>query len=221
MSGVNMKKTFRRMRRALAAKVLPAVIAGMIRALGSTLKVVVDDPDGLVEKGLGKPVIWLFWHNRLMVMPVIFKKYFPERQGAVLTSPSGDGEIIAAVMKKFGVDSVRGSSNKRGAAALREMAALLKNGGDLVITPDGPRGPRYRLGAGALHVAGVTGAELLPFKVDYEQFWELKTWDGFRIPKPFSAATVRVGPLMPIERIRESESFEAKRCEVEERLGGE
>lgn len=209
------------MRRALAAKVLPAVIAGMIRALGSTLKVVVDDPDGLVEKGLGKPVIWLFWHNRLMVMPVIFKKYFPERQGAVLTSPSGDGEIIAAVMRKFGVDAVRGSSNKRGAAALREMAALLKNGGDLVITPDGPRGPRYRLGAGALHVAGVTGAALLPFKVDYDQFWELKTWDGFRIPKPFSSATVRVGPLMGIARLRESETFEAKRREVEERLGGE
>ncbi len=216
-----MKKTFRVMRRTLAAKALPSVIAGFIRALGSTLKVTVDDPDGLLEKGLGEPVIWLFWHNRLMVMPVIFKKYFPERQGAVLTSPSGDGEIIATVMRKFGVDAVRGSSNKRGAAALREMAALLKSGGDLVITPDGPRGPRYRLGPGALHVAGVTGAALLPFKVDYDKFWELNTWDGFRIPKPFSSATVRVGPLMEIERIRDSDAFEIKRQEVEARLGGE
>lgn len=208
------------MRRALAAKALPAVIAGFIRALGSSLKVTVDDPDNLLEKGLGRPVIWLFWHNRLLVMPVIFKRFFPDRHGAVLTSPSDDGEIIATVMRKFGVDAVRGSSNKRGAAALREMAALLKGGGDLVITPDGPRGPRYRLGPGALHVAGVTGAALLPFRVDYDKYWELKTWDGFRIPKPFSAAVVRVGPLMQIERIRENDAFEAKRQEVEGRLGG-
>ena len=216
-----MKKTFRRMRRALAAKVLPSVIAGFIRALGSSLKVTVDDPDNLLEKGLGDPVIWLFWHNRLLVMPAIYKKILADRHGSVLTSPSGDGEIIAKVMEKFGIDAVRGSTNKRGTAALREMATVLKGGGDLAITPDGPRGPRYRLGAGALHVAGVTGAALLPFHIDYKKYWELKTWDKFRIPKPFSEVVVRIGPLMPIERIRDEDVFEAKRKEVEERLGGE
>ncbi|QQL44155.1 lysophospholipid acyltransferase family protein [Sulfuriroseicoccus oceanibius] len=209
-----MKKSIRRARRAVAAKAMPALIAGMIKLLGSTLRIRVEDPDN-VAGGEHGPMIWLFWHNRLLVMPVVYKKHLRSRQGSVLTSPSGDGEVLAQVIGKFGVGAIRGSSNKRGAAALREMVKLVRSGCDLCVTPDGPRGPKYRLNPGAVQVAAMTGAPLLPFRVRYDNCWELKTWDAFRIPKPFSKVEVVIGPLQPVENTKDADLFEQRRLEVQ------
>jgi len=160
-------------------------------------------------------MIWAFWHNRVFSAPVVYRKFLSSRRGAVLTSPSGDGEIIAQVMKRFGVGSVRGSSNKRAAAALRELLTWIREGKDVAITPDGPRGPKYELQPGIIKVAQLTKAPVLPIHIHYGKCFKLKSWDSFMIPWPFSRVDVTFGELHEVARTRTDEDFETERAKLE------
>jgi len=176
------------------ARVLGFLIATLVRLYARTLRLRIDDQAEVKEKG---PVIWAFWHNRLLLIPVIYVRYIKKRRPAcVLTSPSGDGALLAAVMQRFGLESVRGSSNKRAAQALVECRRRLLSGWDLGITPDGPRGPVYVAAPGLLQLARLTQVPVLPVRVDYSRKWELKSWDRFQIPKPFSRVTITLAPLI-------------------------
>jgi lysophospholipid acyltransferase (LPLAT)-like uncharacterized protein len=108
----------------------------------------------------------------------------------VLTSASHDGAALATAMGVFGIGSVRGSSSRRGVAALVGMRKALREGIDVCVTPDGPRGPRYMIQAGLVKLAETSAAPVIPIHVEYPNCWRLKTWDRFAIPKPCS--TVRV-----------------------------
>ena len=137
------------------------------------------------------------WHNRISVASWLFRRFCPKRPAAVLTSPSKDGELVAGLVSRFGpTGAVRGSSSRRGATAMREMVATIESGTDIIITPDGPRGPVYQFGPGALKLAQLTGAPLVPFCIQYEKYWELRSWDRFQIPKPFSRVNVTIGPIL-------------------------
>jgi hypothetical protein len=120
----------------------------------------------------------------------------PHRAGAVLTSASRDGAIIAAVMRNFSLKSVRGSTSRRGATALLELTGTLKAGEDVAVTPDGPRGPRYKLGPGVVFLARQTGAAILPIHIEYSRVLRLKSWDRFMIPLPFTKVNVIFGDLV-------------------------
>ncbi len=205
----------------MKGRLLPALVALLIRAIGATLRWRADDRAGVLDLPADRPLIWVFWHNRVFGMPLVYRKFLKRRKGSVLTSPSGDGEIIARVMAKFGVGSVRGSSNKRPAAALREMVALLKGGGDLAVTPDGPRGPVYELQGGLVKVAQLTGVPVLPIRLRYSRAITLKTWDRFQIPLPFARAEVVFEELVEVPRELGDEGFEAVRAGLEAKLKGE
>lgn len=167
-----------------------ALVAALIRLIGWTLRINVEDRCRLTDRDFKQPMIWTFWHNRMFVVPLLRDRCARHRTGAVLTSASADGEIIAAVMERFGLKSVRGSSSRRGATALLALAGTLEAGEDVAVTPDGPRGPRYKLGQGVVFLAQQTGAGILPIHVEYSRAVRLKSWDRFMIPLPF--ATVRV-----------------------------
>ena len=92
---------------------------------------------------------------------------------------------------------------------------MLKNGVDIAITPDGPRGPRYRLNPGVLKVAQQTGVGVMPINVEYSRCWQLKSWDGFMIPKPFSRADITLGEIYPVRKTETPEEFEAERLRLE------
>jgi len=96
-------------------KLIGWLAATLIRALGWTLRFCVNNRTGLQDSATEHPVIWAFWHNRMLMIPVLQERYFKKRHGAVLSSPSKDGQIIAEVMGRFGLESVRGSSSRRGA----------------------------------------------------------------------------------------------------------
>ena len=198
--------------------VIAWVAATLIRLLGRTLRVRVDDRCGLTRGEIAEPLIWLFWHNRVLIMPYLQKKVARERQGKVLTSPSKDGEIIAQIMERFGHGAIRGSSNKRPAAALREMVREIQEGRDMVITPDGPRGPRYVFQKGAIKLAQLSGAPLMPVHLRYGAAWRLKTWDGFVIPRPFTTARLTVGPLVRVPRKADAAALEAFREGIEREM---
>jgi lysophospholipid acyltransferase (LPLAT)-like uncharacterized protein len=136
----------------------------------------------------------------------------------VLTSASRDGAIIAAVMKSFGLRSVRGSSSRRGTAALLALAGTLEAGEDVAVTPDGPRGPRYKLGPGVVFLARQTGAGILPIHIEYSRAVRLRSWDRFMIPLPFAKVRVICGELIFVGR---DADMEAEQRRIEGVLGVE
>ena len=136
----------------------------------------------------------------------------------MLTSPSSDGEILARVVGALGMGSVRGSSSRRGSRALLELVRIIRNGGDMAITPDGPRGPRYCLGPGVVLLAQTTRASILPAHASFSRCLRMKTWDGFIIPLPFSTISVRIDEQMKIPETMDEEAFEQARKNLEDIL---
>jgi len=130
----------------------------------------------------GQPVIFLIWHGRLLVVPTLFRN----RGIAALVSPSRDGEILVRIGKKWGYRVVRGSGSHSVVRAWVEMREMLKGGGELIIVPDGPRGPARKLKPGALKLARDTGAVLVPFSFSASRKRFLKSWDRFLLAYPFS-----------------------------------
>lgn len=128
----------------------------------------------------GESVIYVFWHGRLLMMPLICQG----RKAGVMISQHGDGELITRIISYFGYYSVRGSSSRDGMAALRGLAREMKSGSDAGIAPDGPRGPRYQAQSGAILLARLTGCPLVPVTFGASRGKFLSTWDRFFIPYP-------------------------------------
>lgn len=188
----------------------------LLRLLCSTLRYRLLDEAGFLDGPYPTPVIMLIWHNRILAMPALFVRRYPDRKGLiVLTSPSRDGAYLAEFVKNFRMGAVRGSSSRRGAAALLHLTRRLEEQYDICITPDGPRGPRYRLHPGALLLAQRARVPLMPFLIEYSSCWRLKSWDGFAIPKPLSRVTVTLLPLITVPPDLSPEAFESARAGVE------
>ena len=139
--------------------VLPAAAAWSVRLLGKTMDLTTvggEKVDALVREG--KPIIIAFWHGRQLMMPLAYRG----QAASILISQHRDGEIIARIMKYFGFGSIRGSSTRGGMQALHKLVAAGHEGQDLVITPDGPRGPVCRVQTGVMYLAKVTGFPIVP-----------------------------------------------------------
>ncbi|MCP4176551.1 MAG: lysophospholipid acyltransferase family protein [bacterium] len=143
------------------------------------------------------PFITVTWHNRLLYLPLMSKKKYREKTYALVSS-SRDGQYVSDLIKLFGVRSIRGSSSKLGLAALNKAVDALNNGNNISITPDGPRGPKYSMSKGPILMASKTGCPILPVTVNASRYWALKSWDNFRIPKPFCKISLVVGEYIKI-----------------------
>jgi len=186
-----------------------------------TIRLRITDNSGFLTNPPDGPRILVFWHNRIPAIAIGFLRHYPARNPSrkgvtVLTSPSKDGDILAGVMANLGMGSVRGSSSRRGSTALRELTALLDSGVDLAITPDGPRGPKYRLGPGAVFLAQKSGIPIMMLHARYHRAIRLKTWDSFTIPLPFSRIDITIDPYETIAP--EATDLEAERLKIETRL---
>ena len=161
-----------------------------------------------------KPVIILIWHGRIFFAP-----YFFRRRGIMpLVSPSEDGEIIAQIVTRWGYKALRGSSSHSIIKAWNEMKKELENGGELIIVPDGPRGPGRKMKPGAVKLAKETGAYLVPFTFSSSKRKTLKSWDSFLIPKPFTRFVAIYGNPIFVESNLNKEELKIKRQEVEESM---
>ena len=171
---------------------LVSFIAGTaLKLLALTLRVKWHDGGTFYDRER-KPVILCIWHNRLLGS--ILADWRARRRChpvKVLTSASKDGGWLAAMARRFTLGNVRGSSSRRGAAAPLELSSHLARGGDIAITPDGPRGPNYRLAPGIVHLAQRTGVRIVPVKIQIGSYWRIgRKWDALWIPKPFSRLTL-------------------------------
>lgn len=130
--------------------------------------------------------IFGFWHNHLFIAPELHRRAGREATMHGLISASRDGAWLAAFFDSLGIRAIRGSQHQRGIASTREMIRILREGGDVGITPDGSIGPCYEAKGGLLSVAQASGAPILLFGASFRRAVRLRTWDGFFIPLPFS-----------------------------------
>lgn len=190
--------------------------------IGATLRWRIEDPSGLLVRTVQEPLIFAFWHNRILMMPYLFKKHWTKRQrekAAVLVSASKDGEKLTQVLERFDLICVRGSSSRRGRQALVELTRLVRDGYDIGITPDGPRGPKYKVQDGVVSLAQVTQVAIMPVSWSAERkFVFRKAWDNFQVPLPFSRAVLRIGEPIVVSRDTDEAGREGKRQELEQTL---
>ncbi len=163
----------------------------LIKCIGKTIRYETGDWENFTNiERAGKIPIYAFWHNRIFAGTYFFRN----RGIVVITSQSFDGEYIARFIQRFGYGTVRGSSTRGAVGALVEMIRLMKKGAPMGFTVDGPRGPKYVAKSGAVLLAKKTGNPLMPFVVETEKHWTLKSWDGLQIPKPFTRARIFIAP---------------------------
>ena len=135
--------------------------------------------------------IAIFWHGEFLMLPFAYRYLRHKHPLAVVASRHFHGEIVARLYELFGFEAIRGSSNyggvnRGGIRVLREALTRLDQGYDVALTPDGPKGPYKSIANGVLLMAMRSGVAICGCKVKPKRYWELKTWDKFCIPKPFS-----------------------------------
>lgn len=189
----------------------------VIRLLTATLRMEVRDLCGIGSRESGvPPVIYILWHSRFLSVPAAWNRICREHRKAVtLTSASHDGDMVARAMAVFGLGAVRGSTSRRGVAALVGLRRALQEGMDVCLTPDGPRGPRYKMQPGAIKLAESGGVPIVPVHVRFSSAWRLKTWDRFVIPKPFSRVEVTFAEPITVPRGLDEAAFETQRIRLE------
>jgi lysophospholipid acyltransferase (LPLAT)-like uncharacterized protein len=190
----------------------------LLHVLARSWRIRWANPEVLGElRARRQPVIFACWHGELL--PLL---WFHRGQGiSVLVSEHSDGEIIARIAQRIGFDPVRGSTSRGGGRALLSMVRVLGAGGDVAITPDGPRGPAHSYAPGALIAAQRAGVPILPAAVHVDRAWRLRSWDRFLIPRPFARVTIAYGPptLVQAETMREAADETARFAALQEEAG--
>ncbi len=202
-------------------RLIALVIVCSMRAYVFSLRIRWDDPDNLRDQ-INGPAIYCLWHNRLVLCVAAYQENAKKRQMgkgmAALISASKDGALLAAILERFKVLAVRGSSSRRGPQALLELTSWAERDYDLAITPDGPRGPKYVVQEGAMSLGQLTGRPIVPFGFHAHWKIQLKSWDAFQIPLPFSRCVFRMGVPMRIPREATEAQREELRLQLEQTL---
>lgn len=160
-----------------------------------------------------KVVILCFWHGRMLMM---FKSWKGDHKLHMLISNHRDGEIIANVNQKFGYGWIKGSTNRGGSQALREIFKVFRKRESVGITPDGPRGPRYKASLGVITIARLAKVDILPLTYSTTNGKIIKSWDRFFIPFPFGRGVFICGN--PIKVSASTQSDEEFRQQIEIKL---
>ena len=156
------------------------------------------------------------WHGRMLLG-------MPHHRGAdyhVLVSPSDDGEIAKQFLVASGYAILRGSTNKAPARAMRAMLGVLQEGGAVVITPDGPRGPRHSVNPGLAWLSRATGYPIVPCGFGTDRAWRAKSWDRLTIPKPRARVAICYGDPLLVPREASEAELDAATQTLRERLIG-
>jgi lysophospholipid acyltransferase (LPLAT)-like uncharacterized protein len=171
--------------------VVPRIIKLLILSLGFTYRKIWigrENLDDLTQNDQN----WIYatWHNNILMDALFLKK-----QNLIsLVSASTDGRMAARVLELMGNQTVAGSSSRDGTKALLTMIKHIRSGQKGAITPDGPRGPRYKLQEGIIYIAQKTGAAMVPIHIEATRQWIFeKSWDKHKLPKPFASVVISVG----------------------------
>ena len=179
------------------------------------------DEHGVLHQPLG-PVLLCLWHNRLAISMRAWERFgIPHIHSAglvALISASHDGGVLARTLKYFHVEAVRGSSSRRGAQALLELTSWTEKNYTIAITPDGPRGPRYKIHDGIVALSQLSALPILPVSTHVNWKLCLRSWDRFQIPLPFARCEVRIGQLLVVPREASDEIRAELKRDLETRM---
>jgi lysophospholipid acyltransferase (LPLAT)-like uncharacterized protein len=197
----------------------PPLVAVLVRVLGLTLRVTLSGVSPLVPLWHSKrPLIYVVWHGRTLMVPWLnarLRASHGARAPRMLVSGSRNGQLMARYACRFGVDVVmRGSSSQGAAAAVLALAAALDGGDDVALVPDGPRGPHEAFKPGAIALAALTGARIVPVAVGAHPAGRLPSWDEFLIPLPFARCAAVFGEPVAVPR----NADQARACWEMERI---
>lgn len=198
------------------------IVWAALRTVGATMRYRWDDRSRFFDDPPAAQAIYSAWHNRLPLSMKIYFGHIRLRNRtaglAAMVSASKDGGFLAAILEKFGVLPVRGSSSRRGRQALLELTSCAERGYDLAITPDGPRGPCYTVQEGVMSLAQVTGLPIVP--VAYQLCWKStrRSWDRFQIPLPFGRCDMIFGDPVRVPRDATDEQRAELRKQLEARM---
>ncbi|MFT5659937.1 MAG: lysophospholipid acyltransferase (LPLAT)-like uncharacterized protein [Sulfurimonas sp.] len=188
-----LKKTFR----FLGVIVLPVIASLLIRLLSLSNKKVFHAPENLGKEQF----IMACWHGELLMIPYAYTKYRKKPHVKLLISEHFDGNLIAKTLGFFGFGTIRGSSTRGGVKALISAIKEIKNGYDLGITPDGPKGPRHVVQDGIIVMAQKAKVKITLVEIKPSSYWQLGSWDKFVIPKPFGIINYYISDLIDVTDI--------------------
>jgi lysophospholipid acyltransferase (LPLAT)-like uncharacterized protein len=191
-----LRRRFRDLRRRALSPLVPLLVPAFLRSLGWTWRVRIangERREELLESGDG--CVAVLWHGRMAAAAPVFAGV----NTVILVSMSGDGELANSTLERLGYRTLRGSSSRYGVRALKAMREMLRGGGAVAITPDGPRGPMHRVNRGAAFLARDSGLPIVPFGFAASTAVRLHSWDRFMIPLPFSRVQVVIGAPIRVD----------------------
>ena len=186
----------------------------LVSLICKTLRIEQQGSDDEFYRDGGKPMIYAIWHGR-MVVPLFCRK---NRGVSVLVSEHRDGELVTSTVIASGNMAVRGSTTRGSTRALVQLVRLVRNGEKIAITPDGPRGPRWKLQPGIIYIAAKSGIPIVPITGSSRFSYFFKSWDLFQLPLPFSRAALVIGEPYTVTGGIDEANIEYHRAEVEKRL---
>jgi lysophospholipid acyltransferase (LPLAT)-like uncharacterized protein len=201
-------------------RVITFSITSIIKLFSLTYRVTIKEQSGLdlYQKGKHEPVVMAIWHNRLLYAPVLIEKRI-RKYYVSIASNSDDGRYAANYMKDFNISVVRGSSSKGGATALAQLIKKITvEKKSVVMTIDGPRGPKYSCKPGAPKLASITGVKLVPYVINFSNYWQFRSWDHTQIPKPFCRVEICFGEAIEVKNELTREELKATQELVVERM---
>jgi lysophospholipid acyltransferase (LPLAT)-like uncharacterized protein len=197
------------------AVVAPRLVHIAVRLLSKTLRTEYVGADDLFARWQrGEQVIVSFWHNRLLLMPTAYRG----RRLCVLNSGHRDGDLATRALVGWRIRAVRGSATRGGVSGFLQLVRAYRDGDDLAVVPDGPRGPRYEAKPGIIHLARSTGAPIFPVTFGASRMRQLGSWDRMVIPLPFARVVFVVGAPFTVARDASEEESEQTRSELQARL---
>ncbi|MEG6548616.1 lysophospholipid acyltransferase family protein [Desulfocurvibacter africanus] len=166
----------------------------------------------------GRRLIYAIWHDELF--PLVWYATRKNLKVGAMVSQSRDGELLAGIIESLGIPTIRGSSSRGGVKALVSAIRLIeRQGHDIVITVDGPRGPRHIVKEGAIHLASRTGAHIMPVRVSMKRTHIFhKAWDKFQLPWPLTRCRVVFGEPYAVSRSLDEAGIAQERSQLEKRL---
>jgi lysophospholipid acyltransferase (LPLAT)-like uncharacterized protein len=199
----------------LSLAVIPFCVAWLMRIWFSTCRVKVYNEEQFREAyEAGEVIIASFWHYT-----IIYTFYFlREYQATVMVSASDDGDYIAALARNFGFGTARGSSNRKGVAALKKLLRIIRKGENCAMVADGSQGPAKVAQAGAVLLASRTGVPLVPMTWAASSCFTIHSWDRTAIPLPFSRIDYYFGEFLHVPAGVKGDEVEKYRSRLEEQL---
>lgn len=202
------------LKKRILMRILPGAALLLTRLLFVTCRVSVQGAEHRRKCSENPPFVAVFWHFSLFYLFYHLRNF----SGTVMVSASNDGDYLAQTVRLAGLKTVRGSSNRQGMRALREMINDIKAGGNGGIVADGSQGPALKVQPGVIMLASKSGAPILPISWAASRYITFKSWDRTALPLPFSRIVVRYGAPLAVPAGLDGEGLERYRLQLEKMM---